>query len=254
MAYHELIKREEGLHEQHLAEELHRYSELPTMYTDDKGKVRVNPSVPPMGDPLNFHGSNWTGKRFDKMWEYWMRYYPAHAYDIEREIQLSKEEERRAWWDLRYNIDRGYVEEPGKKRRCLHPPAANMATQPNKRCKYMKQYKSHFELTYLESPCRVCGSEKHSALRLFEDDYGMVIYKYACPVAVVEDWEGTCMRPCPIKMAKLCDYSEEEVDKTWNEMVTEGWGQHQTSKVIGLFLRIAHKCCREKGEQKEGEK
>ena len=90
IAYGKYVRGTAGLHEQHLAEELHRYKVFPAQYTDQKGTVSVDPSIPPMGDPYNFHGSAWTEKRFDDMWKYWTRLYPAHAYDIERELYNSK--------------------------------------------------------------------------------------------------------------------------------------------------------------------
>jgi hypothetical protein len=100
VAYTKLVKKNPGLHEQHLAEELHRFSVLPVQYKDQKGTVTINPSIPPMGDPIRFHGTQWTGKRFDDMWMFWTHVYPAHAHDIEMELVTSRTEERKVIkWD-----------------------------------------------------------------------------------------------------------------------------------------------------------
>ena len=84
-AYGIYVRKVPGLHELHLAEELHRFWKLNVYYQDHNSRVKVDPSVPPMGDPFNFHGSKWKGRKFDQMWQYWVQCYPAHAHDIECE-------------------------------------------------------------------------------------------------------------------------------------------------------------------------
>ena len=82
-AFGQHVRRTHGLHEQHLAEELHRHQTFPTQYTNGKKKTLcLDPSVPPMGD-----------KKFDRLdpdeftdlWTYWTECFPAHAYDINKE-------------------------------------------------------------------------------------------------------------------------------------------------------------------------
>ena len=60
-AYRKQVRKVPGLHELHIAEELHRFFELPVYYQDHDDKVKIDPSIPPMGDPYNFHGSKWQG-------------------------------------------------------------------------------------------------------------------------------------------------------------------------------------------------
>jgi len=244
-AYGIYVKKRAGLHEQHLAEELHRYSVFPAQYTDTKGTVSVDPSVPPMGDLYKFHGSIWNGKRFDDMWIYWTRLYPAHAYDIERELFNSKKEVRSAWWNksIQYTPEKQSV--GNKKRKGVAEPRG--LTPVGMISDTRRGGKGYFELTYLDSPCRICGGMDHPALRGIEDDYGAVTYKYVCRVAAAIDWESICMRPCPEKMAKECCYDEEEMEKMWVRIVMDGWGQTQSSKANGHLLRMARLYCERKG-------
>ena len=247
MAYAKYVNKIPGLHEQHLAEELHRYSIFPAQYTDYKGTVSVDPSVPPMGDPFKFHGTSWPGKRFDDMWIYWTQLYPAHAHDIEVELVLSKKEVRKAWWDVKLATQQWTrrprchkIEQEGIRQ--LEAPTPPQVKEGLNRRKH-----GHFELTYLDNPCRVCGGIDHPALKVVEDPYGVVSYSYVCQMAVVHDWETTCMRPCPQKMARLCQYDEEEVDGAVTRMIIDGWGQFQSNRVIKQFLKTAKQFCQSKG-------
>ena len=242
VAYTKLVKKNPGLHEQHLAEELHRFSVLPVQYKDQKGTVTINPSIPPMGDPIRFHGTQWTGKRFDDMWMFWTQVYPAHAHDIEMELVTSRTEERKAWWDIKWTAK----EQIGPNRTTVD--AARWPTPKYIRDIIGRKKNGHFELTYLDNPCRVCGGLDHPALTKLEDSYGDIRYSYVCRMAAVHDWETTCMRPCPEKMARVCQYDEEEVEKACSLMITDGWGQFQSNKVIRQFLKMAKLFCQNKGE------
>jgi len=181
------------------------------------------------------------------MWQYWMRCYPAHAYDIERELSRSKREKRDAWWNLK-NRHRMVIKESRGKRSRPDDAIEPLPARPKKakKCLTFTREKGHFELTYLDPPCRICGSDEHPALEEREDDYCEISYQYICPIAEIEDWETTCMRPCPVKLAAYCKYDESVVLKEWHQMISNGWGQHQTSRVLGRFLNIATKKCREK--------
>jgi len=229
IAYSKMTKKIPGSHEHHIAEELHRYFENPTFYTDLKGTVKVNPSVPPMGDPYNFHGSKWTGKRFDDMWTYWTQLFPAHAHDIEIELAKSRSEERKAWWDVKHAIRSN---DPSLK-----------STPPKERALVERRKGGHFEFTYLDNPCRICGAIDHPALRRVEDLYGVVSYSYVCQMAAVTDWESTCMRPCPEKMAKTCNNNIEEAQQAFSLMITEGWGQFQSNRMLRQFFQMVKYFC-----------
>ena len=243
-AYWKHVRKIPGLHELHLAEELHRFYELAVYYEDQESKVKLDPSIPPMGDPYNFHGSKWPGKKFDLMWEYWMRCYPAHARDIEQELSDSRHEVRKAWWDLKNN-SRVIIKESTNKRSRPDDTIDHSEVIPIRKEYYPIRSLGYFERTYMEPPCRVCGSTEHPALREKEDEYGDVTYHYCCPMAQEDLWETWYMRPCPIKMAAYCNHDEHEVLKAWHQMSYDGWGQHQTSRTLRLFLRMAYKACRE---------
>jgi hypothetical protein len=242
-AYWKHVGKVPGLHELHIAEELHRFSELPVYYRQGD-KVRIDPSIPPMGDPYNFHGSKWYGKKFYQMWEYWVQCYPAHAYDIERELYHSRIEERRAWWNEKNRYRTVIRESTGKRSR---PDDILGLGEPEPKAARIQPTcpKGHFERTYMEIPCQVCGSYEHPALQERQDEYGDIRYHYICPIAENDDWESWCMKPCPIRMAMFCNYDEHEVLKSWHRMSYEGWGQHQTSRILRRFLNIANKACRE---------
>jgi len=168
-------------------------------------------------------------KRFDDLWEYWTQLYPAHAHDIEMELVASKNEERKAWWDVKH-ITR--VQD-----------ATLIPTPPKERAMAERRKRGHFELTYLDHPCRVCGKNDHPALTRKEDPYGTVCYSYVCQMAAVTDWESTCMRPCPEKMARLCNYNEREVQEAFNSMIIDGWGQSQSNRNLTQFLTMAKYFC-----------
>ena len=243
IAYGKYVSKKAGLHEQHLAEELHRYSVFPAQYTDAKGTVSVDPSVPPMGDPFRFHGSIWTGKRFDDMWIYWTRLYPAHAYDIERELFNSKKEIRTAWWDVKLQrTPDKHV--PNKKNRINSNPQG--VVTPIRTDMTARRSKGYFELTYLDTPCRICGGLDHPALREVEDNYGHISYKYICKIATADDWETISMKPCPEKLAREGNYDEQEVEKIWVRMMLDGWGQNQPNRTNSTLLRMARYYCEEK--------
>ena len=245
-AYGKQVRKIPGLHELHIAEEIHRFSELTVFYQDHDDKVKIDPEIPPMGDPYNFHGSKWQREKFNRMWEYWVQCYPAHAYDIERELFRSRSEGRTAWWDEK-NRHRIVVREPTGKR-CRPDDILGTTEAITKIRKTLSSRpKGHFEKTYMESPCQVCGSYDHPALQERLDDYGDVKYHYICPIAENDDWESMYMKPCPIKMAIVCNYDEFEVLKSWHRMIQEGWGQCQTSRILRRFLNIANKACKEGG-------
>ena len=238
-AYRKHVGKIPGLHELHQAEELHRFHELPVYYQDKEDKVKIDPSIPPMGDPYKFDGKIWRGRKYRQMWEYWVQCYPAHAHDIGRESYQSIKEGRLAWWDIKNGgiIDRG---EPENNRRRVNEELIPMKN-------HSLRSSGYFERTYMDIPCKVCGSYDHPALQEREDDYGDVKYHYICPIAHEEDWETCYMRPCPIRMATLHNYNEHEILKAWHMMIEDGWGQHQTPRVLSLFLRMANKAVSEKG-------
>jgi len=199
-----------------------------------------------MGDPFNFHGSKWTGKKFDQMWQYWVQCYPAHAHDIERELYQSKKETRKAWWDIK-NSARVVITKPTGKRSRPDDIVGPLPTSP-KRLKMsprLRCEKGHFEITYLESPCQICGSSEHPALQEKEDEYCETSFHYACPLAGFDDWEEISMRPCPVKLAAHCGYNEYRVLKAWHRLIEDGWGQKRNSKTLGRFLNVANKACRD---------
>jgi len=246
-AYGKQVRKVPGLHELHIAEEIHRFFELNVNYLDHDDKVKIDPEIPPMGDPYNFNGSKWHGRKFNQMWEFWMQCYPAHAYDIERELYRSRNEGRKAWWDHK-NRSRIILRESTDKRSRPDDAPGPAAVAITKIPKITPSCsKGHFELTYMDTPCQVCGSYEHPALQKREDDYGDIRYHYTCPMAENDDWESWYMKPCPIKMAIICDYNEYEVLKSWHRMIHEGWGKSQTSRILRRFLNMANKACREHG-------
>ena len=172
---------------------------------------------------------------------------------MERELERSKEEVRLPWWDVK-NASRLRLDSPSPVERKMAEESLKLTT--NKQRKESKTYrraKGHFEMTFLDVPCRVCGDPDHPALREIEDEYGVIAYDYVCPMASVSNWELTCMRPCPRKMAVWCRWDEKAVEKAWSNMVSEGWGQFRSSKVIGNFLFDARWYCREKCGELEDE-
>ena len=81
-----------------------------------------------------------------------------------------------------------------------------------------------------------------------EDPYGTIYYSYVCQIAAIKDWEAMCMRPCPEKMARFHNYNKEKVQQAFSIMITEGWGQFQSNKVIRQFLTIAKFYCDQKDQ------
>ena len=237
IAYKKHVGHEQGLHELHIAEEIHRFSVNPVLYTDGKRTVRLNPAVPPMGDPYTFHNSIWAGSMFDNMWTYWVQCYPAHASDITKEIAESSKKNRQAWWDLKNKPRTETAETPYRRRKVRDSSSGQQYC--------IHRQRGHFEMTYMDTPCRICGSNDHPAFRQTSDNYGVISYTYMCPVAAEADWETTSMRPCPEKMAMVANYDEEAASKAWVYMVLEGWGQRQTSKTLGTYLAMVKYFCRE---------
>lgn len=244
--YKKLVGKIPGLHELHIAEETSRFFELTVYYQDENLRVKIDPSIPPMGDPYHFPGTIWRGRKFNQMWEYWAHCYPAHAYDIGRELYQSNKEARLPWWDIKNKatIDRG---EPESKRQRIDEGPILMEVESEVSRIQPIRSGGYFERIYMDMPCRICGSYNHPALQEREDEYGDVRYHYVCPIAQEGDWETCYMRPCPVKMAIFFDYNEQEILKAWHMMIEDGWGQHQTSRVLSLFLRMANKAVKEKG-------
>jgi len=243
-AYRRHVGKVPGLHELHKAEELHRFHELPVYYQDGENRVKIDPSIPPMGDPYQFHGSTWKGRKFIEMWQFWVRCYPSHAYEIERELHQSRQEGRRAWWDIK-NRGRVVIKEAVCKRSRSDDVAGGGIVESSKVEPQQEHRRSHFDHTYLRPPCQVCGSFEHPALKEAQDDYGQVKYEYVCPIALESSWESWYMRPCPLKMAAICNYDEYQVLKLWHRMSSDGWGQHQNARILRLFLNMATKACKE---------
>ena len=81
-AYKRYVGQEQGLHELHIAEEIHRFATRMVFYTDGNRVVKIDPAVPPMGDPFTFSHLIWTGEKIDRLWIFWVQCYPAHAADI----------------------------------------------------------------------------------------------------------------------------------------------------------------------------
>ena len=227
IAYRNFTRRTPGLHEQHLAEELHRHSILPTTYMDDKNRTSlINPSIPPFGHP---HFSNWTSDRFNAMWLFWSECFPAHASDIGRELHICKQEGREPWWSWKSKIKINQMQKAHKLDKETHRPFA----KPDK----------GFEYIFLAPPCRICGSSDHSALQGLEDDYDDIIYRYTCPIAAHGNWELESMRPCPEKLAHWCHLSSEQIDSSIEQMIEFGWGQHVTRKTMQIFRACAIQYC-----------
>jgi len=227
IAYRQHTGRIPGLHEQHLAEELHRHSLFPTSYTDSKGRTcNINPSIPPFGHP---YFSNWTAERFEAMWLFWSECFPAHASDIGRELHISKREGREPWWSWKSKSNFQKQQNVSKPDKETHRPIV----KPDK----------GFEYTFLSSPCRICGSHDHPALQGVEDEYDDVTYRYICSIAAHKNWEIESMRPCPEKLAHWCHLSSEHIDSVIEKMNEYGWGQHVTRKTMQIFRACAIQHC-----------
>jgi len=197
IAFGKHVKRIHGLHEQHLAEELHRHQEFPTQYTDLRNKtISIDPSVPPMGDKKF---DTWDPDRFSTMWLYWMECFPAHAFDINRELYYSAKEQRIPWWDLKH-ISRTSMDSGNSRATTGHTPKS---TRKKEYRTLIDPDRNAFELTFLSIPCRICGSRTHPALRGAEDEYGEITYKYVCQCAAHENWELESMRASPQKTSPI---------------------------------------------------
>jgi len=225
IAYHTHTRSTPGLHEQHIAEELHRHKVFPTQYTDEKGKsVSIDPSISPMGVKY-FH--NWPAEQFDMLWLYWSSCFPAHAWEIDREIYVSGKEKRQPWWEYKNTVTQPMS---GIKAKSLVP-------------KYITKPDKGFEYIFLSLPCRICGSPDHPALQGREDDYGDVTYKYVCPIAAHDNWEIESMRPCPEKLARWCRYSSGLIEIAIHRMTEHGWGQHISERTMNVFRACAIQQC-----------
>jgi len=226
IAYCIHTKRTPGLHEQHLAEELHRHSIFPTKYTDHKGNVfNINPSVPPMALPIL---KDWTSEKFDALWLYWTECFPAHAWDIGRELHISNKESRDPWWTFKSKFQQKKLKQPNRQ-----SSTPSSTAKPDK----------GFEYTFLSIPCRICGSMDHPALQGREDEYDDVHYVYVCPIAANTNWELESMRPCPEKLAHWCQLSSEQIDRAIERMIDNGWGQHVTRRTMQVFRACAIQYC-----------
>jgi len=246
-AYRRHVGNIPGLHELHCAEELHRFYELPVYYQDENDKVKLDPSIPPMGDPYHFHGSKWNGRKFHRMWQYWVQCYPSHASDIERELYQSHQEGREAWWNIK-NRGRIIIHKATDKRSRPNDTEGYGNVEDIKPQTTMEPRGCHFERMYLKPPCQTCGSTEHPALAEKEDEYGDINYKHSCPMAYNENWETWYMRPCPLKIAAMCEYDEYQVLKLWHRICNDGWGQYQRPRILRLLLNMATKACKQEQE------
>jgi hypothetical protein len=225
ISYYMHTKGTKGLHEQHIAEELHRHSIFNTKYTTDKGRtVTIDPSIPPMG--IRFFDT-WSAEQFDALWLFWSKCFPAHAWEINREVYICGKEGKDPWWV--------HKNKPNTQPRSDHivKPIPKYITKPDK----------GFEYTFLSPPCRICGSPDHPALQGREDDYGDVTYKYICPSAANDHWELESMRPCPERLARWCNYSSDKIRIAIRRMIENGWGQHVTDRTIKIFTACAIQQC-----------
>lgn len=243
-AYRRHVGKVPGLHELHRAEELHRFHELPVYYQDEEGRVRIDPSIPPMGDPYHFHGAKWKERKFKEMWQFWVQCYPSHACDIEKELHQSRQEGRKAWWNIK-NRGRIVIREATSKRSRPDDTMGNGEEGTIEVTPQPEYERGHFERTYLGTPCQICGSPEHPALMEKPDEYNEIKYGYLCPISLENSWETWYMRPCPIKMAAICNHDEYQVLKLWHRIINDGWGQHQNPRILRLFLNMANKACRE---------
>ena len=237
-AFHQHVRRIHGLHEQHLAEELHRHQSFPTQYTNHKRKTLcLDPSVPPMGDK-KFDGLD--PDEFTSLWTYWTECFPAHAYDINKELYQSTKEKRIPWWDLKH-VSRTTLDPDN-----IHTGLTRQTPQSTRQRGYrilVDPDRNSFELTFLSSPCRICGSKLHPALRGAEDEYGEITYKYVCPCAAYDDWERESMRACPHKLAEECDLSPQKVETAIKEMCDHGWGRFLSKRMLKIFEAQALQHC-----------
>ena len=244
-AYQKHVEKIPGLHELHGAEELHRFHESPVYYQDREDKIKIDPAIPPMGDQYNFHGSKWKGEKFNQMWQFWVKCYPSHAHDIQKEMYRSRHEGREAWWNMKnqgWMVEQGVTGKRDRTDDIVGRPEITTNTSPTE----LERRSGHFERTYLRVPCQICGSWEHPALKENEDEYGDVRYKYICPISLENTWETWYMRPCPLKMAAICEYDEYQVLKLWHRICNDGWGQYQCPRILRLYLNMATKACKEK--------
>ena len=236
--YHKHVRKIHGLHEQHLAEELHRHQTFSTQYTNQKRKtLSIDPSIPPMGD-LKFDSSD--PEQFSAMWLHWSECFPAHAYDINRELYQSTKEKRIPWWDLKH-ISRTTLD-PNN----IHTGVTRHTPHSTRKTGYRiltDPDRNSFELTFLSSPCRICGSRSHPALRGEEDEYGEATYKYICHCAAYDDWERESMRACPHKLAEESDFSPQKVEIAIKEMCEHGWGKFLSKRNLKIFEALALQHC-----------
>ena len=248
IAYDKHVKRIHGLHEQHLAEELHRHQEFSTQYTDHRNKtISIDPSVPPTGDKKF---DLWDADRFSAMWLYWIECFPAHAFDINRELYISTKEKRIPWWDLKH-ISRTTSDIGSTQSSAGHTPKS---TRKKEYRMLIDPDRNAFELTFLSIPCRICGSGTHPALRGAEDDYGEITYKYVCRCAAHDNWELESMRACPHKLAQSCDLSPKKVEDAIRLMSERGWGQHLSKRTLKIFEAQALQHCETDSEDEDIDK
>ena len=200
-----------------------------------------------MGDK-KFDGLN--PDQFTAMWSYWTECFPAHAFDINKELYQSTKEKRIPWWDLKH-VSRTTLD-PNN----IHTGLTRHTPQSTRQRGYrilIDPDRNGFELTFLCLPCRICGGNDHPALRGHEDEYGEITYKYVCHCAAHDDWEQESMRACPHKLAQECDLSPQKIEKAIKQMCDHGWGRFLSKRMLKIFEAQALQYCETDSEDEDFE-
>ena len=185
-------------------------------------------------------------EQFSAMWIYWVQCFPAHAYDINKELYQSTKEKRIPWWDLKH-ISRTSLDPDN-----IHTGLTRHIPKSTRQRGYrtlIDPDRNGFELTFLSMPCRICGGRDHPALRGHEDEYGEITYKYVCPCAAYDDWERESMRVCPHKLAQYCDLSPQKIEIAIEQMCNNGWGKFLSKRMLKIFEAQALQHCETDSEE-----
>ena len=180
------------------------------------------------------------------MWSYWTECFPAHAYDINKELYQSTKDKRIPWWDLKH-VSRTSLD-PNNIRTGITGQTPHSTRQRGYQI-LIDPERNSFELNFLCIPCRICGSRMHPALRGQEDEYGEITYIYVCPCAAYDNWERESMRACPHKLAQQCDLSPQKLEKAIKVMCDDGWGKFLSKRMLKIFEAQALQHCETDSEE-----
>ena len=110
--------------------------------------------------------------------------------------------------------------------------------------------RKNFVRVFLTKPCSLCGSEDHHMLREEEQEDGIRIKHYNCPIAANSDEDlqrglpGTRIyRISSGKLAEVSGFSHEGVNENLNKILEKGYGRYLSNSKIFQLRDSAYQFC-----------